>query len=159
MVDVAKYFTDFLVDESCGKCVPCREGLRQMLTILERISSGKGEEGDIELLETLGDAMTWGSLCALGGSAANPVLSTIEHFRDEYEAHIKDKKCPAGVCPDLIEFSIVEDDCIGCRRCAKVCPTSAITGENKKPHTLDKSKCIRCRACYEVCPTDAVRIT
>ena len=159
MVDVAKYFTNFLVDESCGKCVPCREGLRQMLSILERITGGKGKEGDIELLEDLGDAMTLGSLCALGGSAANPVISTIKYFRDEYEAHIKEKRCPAGVCPDLIEFSIDKDDCIGCTRCAKVCPVSAITGENKQPHTIDKSICIRCRACYEVCPTNAVRIT
>jgi NADH-quinone oxidoreductase subunit F len=158
MVDVAKYFTDFLVDESCGKCTPCREGLRQVLAILTRITKGEGREGDIELLEELGDCMTWGSLCALGGSASNPVVSTIKYFRDEYEAHIKEKKCPAGVCPDLITFSIIEKDCIGCGRCLKVCPSSAITGENKKPHVIDEKLCIRCRACYEVCPVDAVLI-
>ncbi len=158
MVDVAKYFINFLVDESCGKCTPCREGLRQLLVILNRICEGNGREGDIELLKEIGDCMTWGSLCALGGSAANPVLSTIEYFRDEYEAHIKEKKCPAGVCQDLITFSIIEDDCIGCGRCLKVCPSSAITGEKKKPHVIDEKLCIRCRACYEVCPTDAVLI-
>ena len=158
MVDVAKYFINFLVEESCGKCTPCREGLRQLQVILTRISEGSGKEGDIELLAEIGDCMTWGSLCALGGSASNPVTSTIKHFREEYEAHIKDKKCPAGVCQDLITFSILEDECTGCGRCKKVCPSSAITGEIKKLHVIDDDLCIRCRACYEVCKFDAVLI-
>ena len=159
MVDVARYFINFLVDESCGKCTPCREGLRQMLTILTRITKGEGRAEDIKILEDLGDGMIWGSLCALGGSAPNPVLTTIQYFRNEYEAHIEKKQCPAGVCTELISLSINPDACIGCRRCAKVCSVSAIAGENKKPHVIDQKLCIRCRACYEVCPVDAVIIT
>ncbi len=158
MVDIAKYFIDFLVDESCGKCTPCREGLRQLRSILLRITKGEGRQGDIDLLEEIGEGMIWGSLCALGGSAPNPVLTTIKYFRDEYEAHISEKRCPAGVCPDLISFSIDPETCIGCLRCLKVCPVSAITGEKKKAHKIDEKICIRCRACYEVCPVDAVII-
>jgi NADH:ubiquinone oxidoreductase subunit F (NADH-binding)/(2Fe-2S) ferredoxin/Pyruvate/2-oxoacid:ferredoxin oxidoreductase delta subunit len=158
MVDVARYFINFLVDESCGKCTPCREGLRHFLTILTRITEGQGQEGDVELLEEIGEGMIWGSLCALGGSAPNPVMSTIKYFRDEYDAHIRDKKCPARVCTKLITFSIDRETCIACGKCKKVCPVNCITGAKKVPHVIDESICIRCRACYEVCPTDAVKI-
>jgi NADH:ubiquinone oxidoreductase subunit F (NADH-binding)/(2Fe-2S) ferredoxin/Pyruvate/2-oxoacid:ferredoxin oxidoreductase delta subunit len=156
MVDMAKYFVSFLVRESCGKCVPCREGLKRMKGILERISAGEGREGDIELLEDIGSVLTDGALCALGTSAANPVLSTITYFRDEYEAHIRDKRCPAGVCKKLIEYGIDEEKCTGCTLCAKECPTAAISGEAKNPHTIDVAKCTKCGICYEVCRFDAV---
>jgi NADH-quinone oxidoreductase subunit F len=158
MVDVARYFINFLVDESCGKCTPCREGLRQFLTILTRITEGEGKDGDIELLTDIGEGMIWGSLCALGGSAPNPVMTTIKYFRDEYEAHIRDKRCPAGVCTKLITLSIDKESCIACGRCKKVCPVNCIAGEKKVAHVIDESICIRCRACYEVCPVDAVNI-
>jgi NADH:ubiquinone oxidoreductase subunit F (NADH-binding)/(2Fe-2S) ferredoxin len=156
MVDMAKYFVSFLVRESCGKCVPCREGLKRMKGILERIASGQGKEGDIELLEDIGTILTDGALCALGTTAANPVLSTIQHFRDEYEAHIKEKRCPAGVCKELIEYGIDVEKCTGCTLCAKECPTEAISGEPKEPYTIDVSKCTKCGICYEVCRFDAV---
>ena len=158
MVDVAHYFINFLVDESCGKCTPCREGLRQFLSILTRITEGEGRDGDIELLSEIGEGMIWGSLCALGGSAPNPVMSTIRYFREEYEAHIHEKRCPAAVCTKLITISIDRETCIACGRCKKVCPVDCITGEKKVAHVIDESICIRCRACYEVCPVDAVRI-
>ena len=141
MVDVARYFLDFLKEESCGKCVPCREGIRRMSDILEDICAGKGREGDIELLETMASAIADGSLCALGGSAPNPVLSTIKYFREEYEAHIKDHRCPAGVCKALITYSIDPDKCTGCGLCVKVCPTQATSGEKKKAHSIDNDKC------------------
>lgn len=156
MVDVARYFLAFLEEESCGKCVPCREGVHQMRMILERISEGKGQEGDIETLEWMGKTIADGSLCALGGSAPAPVLSTIRYFRDEYEAHIRDKKCPAGVCKELITYTIDAEACTGCKLCIKPCPTDAITGEKKVVHVLDQEKCIKCGACYEVCKFDAV---
>lgn len=156
MVDVAKYFVTFLEGESCGKCVPCREGLKRMREILDRITNGEGKEGDIELLLELSEIMKKGSLCGLGNTAPNPVLSTIRYFKEEYEAHIKDKRCPAGVCTALIEYSIDPDKCTGCRLCAKSCPSGAITGERKQVHHLDKSKCIKCGACYEACRFDAV---
>jgi NADH:ubiquinone oxidoreductase subunit F (NADH-binding)/NAD-dependent dihydropyrimidine dehydrogenase PreA subunit len=159
MVDVAKYFINFLVDESCGKCTPCREGLRHLLEILTRITNGQGKTEDLELLRDIGEGMKVSSLCDLGKSAPNPVLTTLNYFMEEYEAHINDKRCPAGVCTELISFSIDEERCIGCLRCLKLCPSSAITGEKKKPHKIDENKCIRCRACYEVCPVDAVIIT
>jgi NADH-quinone oxidoreductase subunit F/NADP-reducing hydrogenase subunit HndC len=157
MVDVAKYFISFLKDESCGKCTPCREGLVLLEEILERITQGNGKEDDIKLLEQIAETMSAGSLCALGQTAANPVLSTLKYFREEYEAHIKDKKCPAGVCTALIEYEIT-DDCIGCTKCAKNCPVECISGEPKKQHTIDKDVCIRCGICYDVCPVDAVKI-
>ena len=157
MVDVARYFLKFLEGESCGKCVPCREGVHQMRLILDRICAGDGEMEDIDTLESLGDAIAKGSLCALGGSAPAPVLSTIRYFRDEYEAHIKDKKCPAGVCKDLITYSITAE-CTGCRLCVKPCPTQAITGEKKKLHIIDPKKCIKCGACFEVCKEDAILV-
>ncbi|MCK4322123.1 4Fe-4S binding protein, partial [candidate division WOR-3 bacterium] len=156
MVDMAKYFVSFLVTESCGKCVPCREGLKRMKEILERISKGEGKEEDIELLEELGFILENGSLCGLGKSAANPVLTAIRYFRDEYEVHIKEKKCPAGVCKELIEYGIDKEKCNGCTLCARKCPTDAISGEQKQVHTIDTSKCIKCGICYEVCRFDAV---
>jgi NADH-quinone oxidoreductase subunit F len=158
MVDVARYFLDFLKSESCGKCVPCREGIKQMLAILTDITRGKGEPGDIELLEELATAVAENSLCALGGTAPNPVLTTIKYFRDEYEAHIRDKKCPAGVCRELITYVIDAETCTGCGRCKKACPQEAISGEKKKPHVIDLSKCIKCGVCYENCKFDAIRI-
>jgi NADH-quinone oxidoreductase subunit F len=158
MVDVAKYFTHFLKDESCGKCTSCRDGTLRMFEILDAITKGKGKEGDIELLEEIGWATTEASLCALGGTAANPVLSTIRYFRDEYEAHIKDKRCPAGVCPDLITYTIDAEICIACMKCKKECPTKAITGEKKVPHEIIQAKCIKCGTCKEVCPVDAVKV-
>jgi len=157
MVDVAQYFIDFLVDESCGKCTPCREGLYIMSKILHRITAGEGKEGDIELLEELSDTIKEASLCQLGGSAPNPVLSTIKYFREEYEAHIYDKKCPAGVCKTLISYSINEN-CTGCTLCSKHCPVDAIIGTVKEIHEIDMEKCIRCGVCYEVCKFDAVEV-
>jgi len=152
MVDVARYFVNFLAGESCGKCVPCREGLRQMLNILNNICTGKGKEGDMELLEEISEMMTDASLCALGTTAANPVLSTIKYFKDEYEAHIKEKRCPAGVCKELITYYILPDRCQGCLICARNCPTGAITGGKGLVHVIDQEKCTKCGTCLEVCP-------
>jgi len=158
MVDVARYFIEFLVDESCGQCNPCREGLKQMMDILSRICEGDGKEGDIELLEEIGSMMQKFSLCGLGTSAPNPVLTTILYFRNEYEAHIRDKKCPAGICKPLFHYEIDEEACNGCTLCAKKCPQEAITGKKKKPHKIDQDKCIKCGICYDVCKFDAVVI-
>jgi NADH:ubiquinone oxidoreductase subunit F (NADH-binding) len=156
MVDIARYFVDFLRDESCGKCAACREGIRQMLSILTDITQGRGEEGDIELLEELGTAIQQTSMCGLGKSAPNPVLSTIRHFRHEYEAHIRDKKCPAGICRELTTLYIDPDLCKGCAICKQRCPHDAILGERKEVHVIDNELCIRCGVCREVCPSDAV---
>ena len=158
MVDVAKYFIAFLTEESCGKCVPCREGLNQMLTILTDITEGNGNEGDVELLEELSAVIMDTALCALGSSAPNPVLSTIKYFRDEYDAHIRAKRCPAKVCKSLITFSINEQKCIGCRRCAKLCPQGAISGEKKQPHKIDAEKCVKCGICAENCKFEAITV-
>jgi NADH:ubiquinone oxidoreductase subunit F (NADH-binding)/NAD-dependent dihydropyrimidine dehydrogenase PreA subunit len=158
MVDVAKYFVEFLKEESCGKCTPCREGLIHMHAILERLTEGKGEEGDIERLEYLADAIKDASLCQLGGTAPNPVLTTLRYFRDEYEAHIKDKKCPGGVCVSLIEFSIDKEKCTGCGACRRQCPVEAISGEKKQPHIIDYEKCVKCGACRETCKFDAIKV-
>lgn len=158
MVDVAKYFLNFLRDESCGKCLSCREGTQRMWEIVSDISTGKGKEEDLALLQTLAYAVKDASLCGLGQTAANPVLSTLRYFRDEYEAHVKEKKCPAGVCKELIQYLIVEDKCTGCLACLKVCPQNAISGELKKVHVLDQSKCIKCGACFEVCNFNAIKI-
>jgi NADH:ubiquinone oxidoreductase subunit F (NADH-binding)/(2Fe-2S) ferredoxin/Pyruvate/2-oxoacid:ferredoxin oxidoreductase delta subunit len=158
MVDVARYFLEFLKDESCGKCTACREGLDVMHGILDRICSGNGAEGDIEMLGELAEAVKDASLCALGGTAPNPVLSTIRYFRDEYESHIKDKLCPAGVCKQLITFSIDKDKCTGCRLCVKNCPQQAISGQVKQPHTIDQDKCIKCGVCADVCKFEAVLV-
>ena len=157
MVDMAKYFISFLQEESCGKCIPCREGLRCMLSILEKITQGKGEEEDIEALKDLSKVMKQSSLCALGQSAPNPVLTSIEYFQEEYEKHIYDKKCPAGVCTALYEMSIVPELCPGCMVCARNCPAGAISGEKQKPHVIDKSKCIKCDVCYSLCKFDAIK--
>ncbi|NPV58913.1 MAG: NADH-quinone oxidoreductase subunit NuoF [Actinobacteria bacterium] len=159
MVDVARYFTNFLVDESCGKCTPCRDGLPRILDLLTDITEGRGGEEHVALLEELCDLLTWGALCGLGTSAANPVLSTIKYFRDEYDAHIRDKKCPAGVCKALITYSIDPEACTGCRLCAKNCPQECITGKRKEAHVIDTSKCIKCGVCKDVCTFDAVRIS
>jgi len=158
MVDVARYFLDFLKEESCGQCNPCREGITAMLDILTDICKGNGKEGDIELLEELGMMIQKFSLCGLGTSAPNPVLTTILYFRDEYEAHIKDKKCPSGVCKSLFHYEIDEEACNGCTLCAKRCPEKAITGEKKKPHHLNLEKCIKCGICYDACKFDAILI-
>jgi len=158
MVDVAKYFLNFLRDESCGKCLSCREGTQRMWEIVTDITEGKGKKGDIELLEALAIATRDASLCGLGQTAANPILSTIRYFRDEYKTHIKDKKCPAGVCKELIQYLIIDDNCTGCLACLKVCPQEAISGELKKIHVLDQSKCIKCGACYEACNFEAIKI-
>ena len=159
MVDVAKYFTNFLVEESCGKCTPCRDGLPRMLDLLTDITEGRGGEEHVALLEELCDLLTWGALCGLGTSAANPVLSTIKYFRDEYDAHIRDRKCPAGVCKELITYAIDPEACTGCRLCAKNCPQECITGERKEAHVIDTAKCIKCGVCRDVCTFDAVRIS
>jgi NADH-quinone oxidoreductase subunit F len=156
MVDVAKYFITFLVEESCGKCTPCRDGLRRMQDILMGITEGEGKEGDVALLEELCETLTWGALCGLGTSAANPVLSTLKYFKDEYQAHIVHKKCPAGVCKHLITYRIDEAKCTGCTVCAKKCPQKCITGERKKAHVIDTAKCIKCGVCRDVCKFDAV---
>ncbi|MFY9707772.1 MAG: NADH-ubiquinone oxidoreductase-F iron-sulfur binding region domain-containing protein [Desulfobacterales bacterium] len=158
MVDVARYFVDFLKEESCGQCNPCREGLKQMLEILTRICNGDGVDTDITLLEELGVMMQRFSLCGLGTSAPNPVLTTILYFRDEYEKHIREKKCPAGVCKPLFHYEIDEADCTGCRVCFRKCPQEAISGEKKKPHTIDQEKCIKCGICYDACKFEAVKI-
>ncbi len=156
MVDIARFFLDFTVDESCGKCPPCRIGTKRMLEILNRITKGQGEEGDIEKLEELGKNIKASALCGLGQTAPNPVLSTIRYFRDEYEAHIRDKKCPAGVCQALLQVLIQAELCKGCGLCVKVCPTDAISGERRSPHVIDQSKCIKCGACMEKCPFKAI---
>lgn len=156
MVDVARFFMDFIVDESCGKCSPCRIGTKRMLEILEKICDGRGEDGDIEKLEELAKAIKAGSLCALGQTAANPVLSTLRYFRDEYEAHIYDKKCPAGVCKNLLSYVIDKDKCVGCSLCSKKCPVGAISGQVKSPFEIDQSKCIKCGVCEATCKFGAI---
>ncbi len=153
MVDVARYFTEFLADESCGKCVPCRAGIEQMVKILNRICEGEGKTGDIELLEEISEVVRAASLCALGQTAPNPVLSTIKYFRDEYAAHIDEKRCPAGVCKALVSYYIDADKCTACGICRRECPVEAISGEKNVVHIIDQDKCIKCNTCYEVCPT------
>ena len=157
MVEVARFFMNFTQNESCGKCVPCREGTKRMLEILERIVAGKGQEGDIELLEELADTITNTALCGLGKTAANPVVSTIKYFRSEYEAHIRDKRCPAGACARLKRYVIDPDKCKGCSKCARNCPVNAISGEIRKPFTIDTTKCIKCGACITNCAFGAIR--
>ncbi|QUA54419.1 NADH-quinone oxidoreductase subunit NuoF [Aristaeella lactis] len=155
MVDIARFFLDFTVDESCGKCTPCRVGTRRMLEILERITQGKGEEGDIEKLQTLAENIKSSALCGLGQTAPNPVLSTIKYFRDEYEAHIKEKRCPAHHCQALLNYKIT-DACRGCTACARKCPVNAITGNVKEQHVIDQNKCIKCGSCMATCKFGAI---
>jgi len=156
MVDMARYFLDFSKFESCGKCVACREGVKRMYEVLDYITRGYGQEGDIDLLEEMGKSIKIGSLCGLGQTAPNPVLTTIRYFREEYEAHIRDKKCPAGVCKALITYYIVAENCTGCGLCARYCGESAISGEKGKPYVIDLQKCGRCGVCMDVCNFDAV---
>ncbi|HEY5387813.1 MAG TPA: NADH-quinone oxidoreductase subunit NuoF [Thermoleophilia bacterium] len=158
MVDLARYFLQFTQDESCGKCVPCRLGTKRMLEILDRVTQGLGGEGDIELLEELATYIAEGTLCALGGTAPNPVLTTLRYFRDEFEAHITEKRCPAGQCKALITYYIDAEACTGCMLCAKKCPTDCIAGERKQPHVIDVAACIKCDTCRQVCKFDAVKV-
>ncbi|NQU23256.1 MAG: NADH-quinone oxidoreductase subunit NuoF [Candidatus Nealsonbacteria bacterium] len=152
MVDIARYFLDFTQKESCGECVPCRLGTKQMLDVLDDITQGKAEPEDLDLLEEVGEGVHAGSLCGLGQTAPNPVLTTIRYFRDEYDAHIQQKSCPAKVCRELITYRILPEKCTGCRLCAKVCPADAIVGEKKQVHVIDQQKCIKCGVCFEKCP-------
>ncbi len=156
MVDVARYFIEFLKGESCGKCTPCREGLAKLSEILNRITHGQGVPEDLELMADLGEILHDGALCALGKSAANPVLSTLKYFKDEYLAHINEKKCPAGVCRELLTFSIDPEKCTGCGVCARGCSTNAISGEKKQPHVINQGMCIKCGVCYDACKFGAV---
>jgi NADH-quinone oxidoreductase subunit F len=157
MVEVARFFMDFTQKESCGKCVPCREGTKKILEILEKIIAGDATMEDIKLLEELAETVKDGSLCGLGKTASNPVLTTLRYFRDEYIAHVKDKKCPAGVCQAFKTYYIDPEVCKGCSKCVRVCPNNAISGEIKKPFSIDAEKCIKCGACVSVCPFNAVK--
>jgi NADH:ubiquinone oxidoreductase subunit F (NADH-binding)/NAD-dependent dihydropyrimidine dehydrogenase PreA subunit len=158
MVDIARFFMEFTQDESCGKCTPCRVGTRRLLEILERICGGEGRPGDIELLEELSHHIQTASLCGLGAGAPTPVVSTIKHFRDEYEAHIYEKRCPAKVCRALIDYKIIEGVCTGCTVCARNCPVEAISGERRNLHTIDPDTCIRCGICMQVCNFNAISV-
>jgi len=158
MVELARYYMEFLSEESCGKCTTCREGINTMLNILNKITLGQGREEDIDLLINLSDTIKEASLCGLGKTAPNPVMTTLKYFRDEYMEHIVDKRCPAGVCKNLTSYSIDRDTCIGCSACARKCPVNAIEGELKKPHVIHSNKCIKCGTCFTVCPSGAVKI-
>jgi NADP-reducing hydrogenase subunit HndC len=158
MVDIAEFFLRFTVDESCGKCTACRIGTRRLLEILEKITSGRGERGDIERLESLSAYIKQNSLCALGQTAPNPILSTLQYFRDEYEAHVEEHRCPAGACKALTTYSVLPEKCKGCTACARVCPVGAISGGVKETHSIDINKCIKCGACVEKCKFDAIKV-
>ena len=156
MVDIAKFFLEFTVDESCGKCVPCRIGTRRLLEILNKITSGKGTLEDIDKLEELCLSVKSSALCGLGQTAPNPILSTLQYFRDEYVEHVVDKKCRAGVCKALLSYKIIEDKCKGCSLCARNCPVDAISGEIKHPYVIDQDKCIKCGVCMSNCKFGAI---
>jgi NADP-reducing hydrogenase subunit HndC len=156
MVDIALFFLDFTVEESCGKCTPCRVGTKRLYEILERISRGQGEPEDINRIKELGQHIKASSLCGLGQTAPNPALSTLEFFRDEYEAHIREKRCPAGVCKDLLVYEIIAGKCVGCTVCKKACPVDAIAGIVKETHVINKKACIKCGACVEKCKFNAI---
>jgi NADH:ubiquinone oxidoreductase subunit F (NADH-binding) len=158
MVDIARFFMEFTQDESCGKCVPCRVGTRRILDILNNICEGKGKESDITLLETLCQQIRTSSLCGLGQGAPTPVITTLKYFRDEYEAHIKEKRCPAKVCKSLISYNIIKDACTGCTVCSRNCPTNAISGERRQVHVIDDDICVRCGICLQVCNFNAIEI-
>jgi NADH-quinone oxidoreductase subunit F/NAD(P)H dehydrogenase (quinone)/NADP-reducing hydrogenase subunit HndC len=156
MVDMARFFMDFIQEESCGKCTPCREGTMRMLQILQRITRGEGQPGDIELLEELSQVVKDGALCGLGQTGPNPVLSTLKYFREEYEAHIYEKKCPAKRCVALLKFEVDPDECIKCGLCFKQCPAGAVEWKKKEVAWIDKDKCIKCMTCINNCPADAI---
>ena len=156
IVDVAKFYLDFTVEESCGKCAPCRVGGRKLYNILDRITKGKGTMEDIDRIEAIGYSMQRASLCGLGQTAPNPVLSSLKYFREEYLAHIQEQNCPSGVCKELIKYYILPDNCIGCTLCARRCPVNCISGERKQTHVIDQSICIKCGECYNACKFDAV---
>jgi NADH:ubiquinone oxidoreductase subunit F (NADH-binding) len=158
MVNVAKYFLDFTGDESCGKCTPCREGTLRLKEMLEAVTKGLGREGDIEKLEKMAQLIKKTSLCGLGATAPNPVLTTIKYFRNEYEAHIRDKRCPAKVCKSLITYTVVEDNCNGCQLCRIKCPVEAIEGAKKKVHKIIQEKCVKCGTCFEACKFAAIAV-
>ena len=155
MVDIAKFYLDFTMEESCGKCTPCRVGTKRLYELLAEITEGKGTEAHLDKLKTLGAAIKDTALCGLGQTAPNPVLSTMQYFWDEYVAHVRDKRCPAGVCTALLNFFITEL-CIGCGLCARKCPVKCISGEKKERHVIDAARCIKCGTCREVCPVQAV---
>ena len=157
MVDLARFFLEFIQNESCGKCTPCRVGTKQMHAILERITQGRGRAGDVEELERIGKVVKATSLCGLGQTGPNPVLSTIRHFREEYDAHVLRHECPAGVCRSLLHYVIDPEKCIGCELCVQACPTHGISGEHKEPHHIDQARCIHCGACREACRSGAIR--
>jgi NADH-quinone oxidoreductase subunit F len=157
MVEVARFFMNFTQNESCGKCVPCREGTKRMLEILERITQGKGKDGDIELLEELADTISNTALCGLGKTAPSPVISTIKNFREEYEANVYKKRCPAGACSKLNIYVIDPERCRGCSKCARNCPVGAISGQVRSPYVIDQDKCIKCGACMSNCAFSAIR--
>ncbi len=159
IVDVNRFYMDFCVEESCGKCAPCRIGTKKLLGYLDRFTQGKGEPGDIQKMRDIGEAMKKAALCGLGQTAPNPILSSLEHFADEYREHIEEGKCAAGKCKDLVHYQIISDKCIGCTVCARKCPVNCIEGERKKPHTIDQDKCIKCGACFEGCKFDAIIVS